>query len=323
MPRVARRPRCSRQDDHPVQTAHWRGAHNSAHDRVRGAASPPAAATHSCAACGCTHARDAHACMCVAPGRVVCRTDSTTHPAPGCSQPATALGRGVLACRARPAAQVQCGKGAIQKRHVHRVGRGRPGEAASLVAALLQQHGRPHLCGGQRRQGPRRAGGAGARQLPGCGLQQGVDSRSTNPAQAATQAAASSSSPCGCCGGMVPGSCSPAAGQLTCGGGAGAAPPLRHVQEFKTIIEDPLMRHSAILVFANKQASGARLCVVWSGVPVEPATGPRPPVQAMSAPHGPRCDAHAHGCCMPAMPCSHRTPHCRVGGAACRTSGAP
>lgn len=25
-------------------------------------------------------------------------------------------------------------------------------------------------------------------------------------------------------------------------------------QEFKTIIEDPLMRHSAILVFANKQA---------------------------------------------------------------------
>ncbi len=30
----------------------------------------------------------------------------------------------------------------------------------------------------------------------------------------------------------------------------------RSAQEFKSIIEDPLMRHSAILVFANKQVRG-------------------------------------------------------------------
>lgn len=35
-----------------------------------------------------------------------------------------------------------CSPGAIQKRGVHSVGRGRPGEAAAAVAALLQQHRR-------------------------------------------------------------------------------------------------------------------------------------------------------------------------------------
>lgn len=44
------------------------------------------------------------------------------------------------------ARRLQRRKGAIQERHVHGVGRGRPGEAAAALEALLQQHGRPHLC---------------------------------------------------------------------------------------------------------------------------------------------------------------------------------
>lgn len=61
---------------------------------------------------------------------------------------------GVLLHRCR----VQCGEGAVQECAVHGVGRRRPGEAAAAVAALLQQHRRPDLRGGLRRQGQNQPG---------------------------------------------------------------------------------------------------------------------------------------------------------------------
>lgn len=125
--------------------------------------------------------------------------------------------------------RVQRGEGAVQERRVHGLGRGRPGEAAAALEALLQQHGRADLRGG----------------LPG----QGQDREGSHGVQGATSRAA----------GDRPLVMDVRGAPRWTDAGVNfwelevVVVVLRVCVCVQNIIDDPLMRNSAILVYANKQ----------------------------------------------------------------------